>query len=113
MARPRHRGSKSATYLEPHTERLELAQHRRVLFGRNGRLAADPVENVVVALRQQPFVLVELGGPEFGDMGARELAEKDVVLLVATVDTAIEQTLTPRLEIQLARHVFPRKRRSI
>ena len=45
---------------------------------------------------------------ELGDMGARELAKENVVLLVAAIDAAIEQTLAPRLEIRLACHVFPR-----
>ena len=47
---------------------------------------------------------------ELRNMGARELAQENVVLLVATIDAAIEQTLAPRLQFGLARHVFPRKR---
>ena len=74
-------------------------------------ISAWPVTQSKMSLSpaaQQALVLIELGGTELGDMGARELAKENVVLLVATVDAAIEQTLTPRLEIRLARHVFPR-----
>ena len=70
----------------------------------------DPVEDVVVAGRQQALVLVELRRAERGDMGARELAEEDVVLLVAAIDAAVEQTLAPRLEIRLVAHRFPQVR---
>ena len=58
------------------------------------------------AVAPQPLILVEFGGAEFPEMCARELPKEDIVLLVATIDAAIKQTFTPRLEIQLAR-VFP------
>src|SRR5262245_26039965 len=116
VQRPALRGmsarvSESAVILEPHTERQELAQHRRVGFGWHGGLPADPIVNVVVARREDALVLVELLGVERLDMGARELAQENVVLLVAAIDAAIEQTLAPRLEIRLVAHVFPRSGR--
>jgi ATP-dependent DNA helicase RecG len=48
--------------------------------------------------------------PKLAEMGARELAEEDVVLLVAAIGAAVEQTLAPRLEIRIGRSCFPQAR---
>ena len=96
---------------EPHPERHELAQHGRIGLGRDLGLPGDPLEDIVVAGRQQALVLVELLGTERADMSARELPQENVVLLVAAIDTAVQQTLAPRLEMRLVAHVFPSSRR--
>src|SRR5258708_6981689 len=72
-------GFRKVMPLEPHAKRQKLAQHRRVGLGRDVGLARDPVEDVVVAGREQALVLVELRLAERRDMGARELAKEDVV----------------------------------
>ena len=71
------------------------------------RMGVSIENDQLLGQREQALVLVQLRSIECGDMGTRKLAKENVVLLVAAIDTTVEQTLTPRLEI-LARHVFPR-----
>jgi len=81
------------------------------LLGRHLDLARDPVVDVVVAGTQDALVLVQFCSIEPGNMGARELAKKNVVLLVAAIDAAIEQTLSPRLQFGIGTQSFPQAAR--
>ena len=92
--------------LEPHAKGQQFTQHGGVVLRRHGGLAGGPIENIVIRKVEQAFVLVEFGGVKGHDMSARELAKENVVLLVAAIDAAVQQSLAAHL-VGFVAHLFP------
>lgn len=71
----------------------QQAKHIVIVPLRNRLLAADPGQDLVIALLQQRFIPIELRGIQRGQMALGEATEQQVAFQAASVPAPVQQSL--------------------